>query len=83
VDALFFPGTADELRVGPLAHGQQTAANLPAGSYTAALVPTGTSTAVFGPFSSNLKAGTVYVAYAVGTLGSTFKVLTQEIYVGQ
>lgn len=83
VDALFFPGTANELRVGPLANGQQTAANLPAGSYTAALVPTGTSTAVFGPFSSDLKAGTVYVTYAVGALGSTFKVLTQEIYVGQ
>lgn len=83
VDALFFPGTANELRVGPLANGQQTAAGLPAGNYTAALVPAGTSTAVYGPFSSDLKAGKVYVVYAVGTLGSTFKLLTQEISVGQ
>lgn len=84
VDGLFFPGTANELRVGPLANGQQTAAALPAGSYTAALVPTGTSTAVFGPFTSNLSAGKVYVAYAVGSLsGGTFKLLTQEVNVGQ
>ncbi|MCA0456203.1 MAG: DUF4397 domain-containing protein [Chloroflexi bacterium] len=84
VDALFFPGTANELRVGPLANGQQTAAGLPAGSYTAALVPTGTSTAAYGPFSARLGAGKVYVAYAVGSLsGGTFKMLTQEINVGE
>ena len=83
VDALFFPGTPNELRVGPLANGQQTAANLPAGSYTAALVPAGTSTAVYGPFTTNLKAGKVYVVYAVGSLGSSFKTLVQELNVGQ
>lgn len=83
VDVLFFPGTANELRVGPLANGQQTAASLPAGSYTAALVPAGTSTAVFGPLTRDLKPGTVYVVYAIGSLGSTFNVLTQEISVGQ
>jgi len=80
VDALFFPGTANELRVGPLANGQQTIANLPAGTYSAVLVPTGTSTAVFGPFSRDLKAGTVYVAYAIGSLsGGTFTTIVQEV----
>lgn len=84
VDALFFPGTANELRVGPLANGQQTAAGLAAGSYTAALVPTGTSTIAFGPFTAGLQAGKVYVAYAVGSLsGGTFKMLTQVINVGE
>ena len=84
VDALFFPGAANELRVGPLSNGQQTAASLPAGSYTAALVPTGTSTAVYGPFTSDLQAGKVYVTYAVGSLsGGTFKMLTQVINVGE
>jgi hypothetical protein len=82
VDALFFPGTSGELRVGPLSNGQQTVANLAPGSYTAALVPTGTSTAVYGPFTQTLEAGKAYVVYAIGSLADgTFKTLVQVVSV--
>ncbi len=84
VDALFFPGTTDELRVGPLSNGEQVVETLPAGNYTAVVVPTGTSDEVYGPLSSELRAGSVYIGYAVGNLDDgTFKFLTQQIYVGE
>lgn len=80
VDALFFPGTADELRVGPLANGEETTAELPPATYEGVLVPTGTSTAVFGPISMPLYGGKLYVAYAIGSLSDgTFQILKQEI----
>jgi hypothetical protein len=83
VDALFFPGTANELRVGPLSNGQQTAADLPPGSYTAALVPTGTDIQVFGPLTANLEGGKAYVVYAIGSLADgSFKTLLQVIDLG-
>ncbi|HEX2908937.1 MAG TPA: DUF4397 domain-containing protein [Phototrophicaceae bacterium] len=83
VDALFFPGTASELRVGPLANGQQYGAELAPGSYTGVLVPTGTATAVYGPLTANLQAGKVYIVYAIGSLsGGTFKTLVQEVKAG-
>lgn len=83
VDALFFPGTSDELRVGPLANGQQAVADLTPGSYTAGLVPTGTSDIVYGPFSANLQSGRAYIVYAIGSLADgTFKTITQVVNVG-
>lgn len=83
VDALFFPGTSDELRVGPLSNGEQVVADLAPGSYTASLVPTGTSNTVFGPFSQNLQGGKAYVVYAIGSLADgTFKTLLQVVNLG-
>ena len=83
VDALFFPGTANELRVGPLSNGQQAVAALAPGSYNGGLVPTGTSNLVYGPFAQNLQPGKVYVVYFIGSLtGGTFTNLTQVVDAG-
>lgn len=83
VDALFFPGTPNELRVGPLSNGEQTAAELAPGSYTAGLVPTGTSDIVVGPLSASFRGNLAYVVYVIGSLsGGTAGYISQAIPVG-
>jgi hypothetical protein len=70
VDALFFPGTPSELRVGPLSNGEQTSAELAPGSYTGAIVPTGTSTFVAGPLTASFAANQAYIVYVIGSLSA-------------
>jgi len=83
VDAILLDNGSIIARVGPVANGQQAAVELPAGSYTGGLVPTGTDTLVFGPLSTNLKAGYVYVEYAIGDISNgTFQVIGQTIKAG-
>ena len=81
VDAVLLDGAGAIIaRVGPLANGQQGVVPFAPGNYTGGLVPTGTDTIVYGPQSANLRAGYVYVSYAIGDIGAgTFKVITQVV----
>lgn len=81
VDAVLLDGQGAIIaRVGPLANGQQGVVPFEPGNYTGGLVPTGTDTIVYGPQSANLRAGTIYVSYAIGDIGAgTFKLITQVV----
>jgi hypothetical protein len=80
VDALFFPGTPNQLRVGPLSNGEQTVAELAPGSYTVGLAPAGTDTVVFGPATDSLAANRAYVVYFIGSLsGGSFTYIYQNV----
>ncbi len=80
VDALLFPGTADQIRVGPLSNGDEVVTELAPGSYTAGLAPAGTDTVIFGPQSMMLESGKGYFAFAIGSLADgTFTMLLQVI----
>jgi hypothetical protein len=60
-------------------NGNEVVVNLNPGSYSGFVTAAGTMMKVFGPTSSNLQAGKIYIAYVVGTLGGQFGVLVQVI----